>query len=50
MMFQFSEDLTQVKFYQNNNGRIFIKLNDGSMMDGVICFFVFRDFSMNVFL
>jgi hypothetical protein len=38
-MLQFSEDLAQVKFYQNNAGRIFAKLSDGSMIDGVISFF-----------
>jgi hypothetical protein len=35
-MFQFGGDLAQVKFYQNNTGRIFVKLNDGTMIDGVI--------------
>jgi hypothetical protein len=35
-MLQFGEDLAQVKFYQNNSGRIFVKLSDGTMMDGVI--------------
>jgi hypothetical protein len=35
-MLQIGGDLAQVKFYQNNAGRIFAKLNDGSMVDGVI--------------
>jgi hypothetical protein len=35
-MLQFGGDLAQVKFYQNNTGRIFAKLNDGTMIDGVI--------------
>ena len=34
-MFQFSGDLSQVKFYQNNHGHIFAQLTDGSMIDGV---------------
>ncbi|CAF3352689.1 unnamed protein product [Rotaria sp. Silwood1] len=37
-MFQISENLVQVEFYQNNSGHFFIKLNDGTMIDGVICF------------
>jgi hypothetical protein len=37
-MLQFSGDLAQVKFYQNNHGQIFVKLNDGSMIDGALFF------------
>ena len=40
-MFQFGENLSKVKFYQNNSGQIFVKLNDGTIMDGVISFFIF---------
>ncbi|UJR26378.1 hypothetical protein I4U23_007710 [Adineta vaga] len=32
-MLQFAGDLAQVKFYQNNRGHIFVKLNDGTMIN-----------------
>ncbi|CAF1335156.1 unnamed protein product [Adineta ricciae] len=32
-MLQFEGTLAQVKFYQNNSGYIFMKLNDGTMID-----------------
>lgn len=36
-MFHFTGDLVPVKFYRNNTtGQIIVKLNDGSMIDGVI--------------
>jgi hypothetical protein len=44
-MLQFSGDSAQVKFYQNNNGKIFAKLNDGSMIDGARLAFIFKSFS-----
>jgi hypothetical protein len=51
-MLQFSGDLAQVKFYQNNHGQIFVKLNDGSMIDGALCFsfllFSFQSISLLV--
>ncbi|CAF2714752.1 unnamed protein product [Rotaria sp. Silwood2] len=32
-MLRVRENFAQVRFYQNNNGHIFIKLNDGTMID-----------------
>jgi len=35
-MLQLGTDLARIKFYQNPAGRIFAKLDDGTMIDGVI--------------
>jgi hypothetical protein len=35
-MLQISGDMAQVKFYQNKAGEIFVKFNDGTMIDGVL--------------
>jgi hypothetical protein len=35
-MLQLGGDSPQIKFYQNNAGRIFVKLTDGTTIDGLI--------------
>ena len=35
-MLHFNGDLSKVKFYQNTHGRMFVKLTDGTMIEGAI--------------
>ena len=35
-MLHFNGDVSKVKFYQNTHGRVFVKLTDGTMIEGAI--------------